>query len=549
MIKYGDESRKQVYAGIEKINDAVSVTMGPKGKNVILEKSYGAPTVTNDGVTVAKEIELEDNMENIGAELVKEAANKTNDAAWDGTTSTVVMVNSIVREGLRYVGAGVNPFALGRGLHKVSDKIVEQLQQNSKQIDTKEQIKQVATISAQDEEVGEHISEVMEEVGNDGVITVEEWKSLGLEKDVVKGMEFDQGYASPYFVTDTNRMEATVEKPYVIITDNKISNIKELLPLLEQISNKNKKDVVIIAEEIEGEALATLVLNKIRGVMNILAVKAPGFGDRKKEMLKDIATVTGGQVVTEDLGLNLENAGLEVVGQADKVISTKDKTTIVGGSGDQNEIDARAQEIKVQLENTESSYDREKLQERLARLVGGVAVIRVGAATETEMKNKKYKIEDALNATRAAVEEGIVGGWGSSLLKVGKALEELQFDDKDEQVGVEIMKKAIEYPAKQIALNAGYKGELVVEKVKESDDVNYGFNAKTWEYQDLVSNWVIDPAKVIRESIQNATSSAAMLLTTESVVAELPKKDNEESGSWDDMWGMWGMWWGMPGMM
>ncbi len=549
MIKYGDESRKQVYAGIEKINDAVSVTMGPKGKNVILEKSYGAPTVTNDGVTVAKEIELEDNMENIGAELVKEAANKTNDAAWDGTTSTVVMVNSIVREGLRYVGAGVNPFALGRGLHKVSDKIVEQLQQNSKQIDTKEQIKQVATISAQDEEVGEHISEVMEEVGNDGVITVEEWKSLGLEKDVVKGMEFDQGYASPYFVTDTNRMEATVEKPYVIITDNKISNIKELLPLLEQISNKNKKDVVIIAEEIEGEALATLVLNKIRGVMNILAVKAPGFGDRKKEMLKDIATVTGGQVVTEDLGLNLENAGLEVVGQADKVISTKDKTTIVGGSGDQNEIDARAQEIKVQLENTESSYDKEKLQERLARLVGGVAVIRVGAATETEMKNKKYKIEDALNATRAAVEEGIVGGWGSSLLKVGKALEELQFDDKDEQVGVEIMKKAIEYPAKQIALNAGYKGELVVEKVKESDDVNYGFNAKTWEYQDLVSNWVIDPAKVIRESIQNATSSAAMLLTTESVVAELPKKENEESGSWDDMWGMWGMWWGMPGMM
>ncbi len=552
VIKYQDDWRKQVYSGIQKVANAVMVTMWPKGKNVILEKSYWAPTVTNDGVTVAKEIELEDKLENIWAEFVKEAANKTNDAAGDGTTSTVVLVDSISKEWLRYISSWVNPFALWRGLHKAAERAVEELKWQAKPVDTKEQIKQVATISAQDEQVGELISEIMEEVWNDWVVTVEEGKSIWLEKDVVKGMQFDQGYLSPYFVTDTSRMEAISEKPSVIVTDKKISSIKEILPLLEQITNSGKKDIVLIAEEIEWEALATLVLNKLRGVLNVLAVKAPWFGDRKKEMLKDIATVTWAEVITEETWMNLENVGLEVVGSADKIVSTKDNTTVVGWQWDQSSIDSRVQEIRVQMENTSSDYDKEKLQERLARLVWWVAVIRVWAATETEMKNKKFKIEDAMNATRAAVQEWILAWGWTALLNISKTLDDVNLDDKDEQVWVEIIKNAIQYPAKQIVNNAWYKADLVIEKVKEGDDINYWFNSKTGEYVDLLKEWVIDPVKVVREALQNATSAASMLLTTDAVIADSPKKDDDKSSEDEMAWmwwmgWMWGMW--MPWMM
>jgi len=430
-----------------------------------------------------------------------------------------MMVLQWQKKGLKYIRSWVNPFALGKWLHKAVDAIVEELIKNSKKVESREEIKQVATISAQDEEVGELIADIMEEIGKDGVVTVEEGKSIGLEKEVVKGMQFDQGYVSPYFITDPARMEAVIEKPYIIITDKKISSIKELLPLLEQIATTGKKDIVIIADDIEGEALATLVLNKLRGILNVLAVKAPGFGDRKKEILKDIAAVTGGQVISEELGLKLENATLDMLGKADKVIADKDKTVIVGGKGKQEDIDARVSMIRTELEKTTSDYDREKLQERLARLVGGVAVIRVGAATEMEMKNRKYKIEDALNATRAAIEE-------------------------DEKIGIEIIKHAIEYPAKQIADNAGYKGDLVVEKVKENKDFNYGFNAKTGEYGDLVKMWVIDPAKVERVALENAVSSAAMVLTTDAVVADKPEEKHDHGwagAGMPDMWGMGGM--------
>ena len=542
IIKYWDEARREVYAGIKKVADAVKVTMGPKGKNVILERSFGAPQVTNDGVTVAKEIELEDKFENIGAELVKEAASKTNDAAGDGTTTTVVLVDSITKEGLKFVRAGVNPFALWRGLHKAVDALVDQLGKKAKKVETQEEIEQVATISSQDPEVGKLIAEIMEEVGKDGVVTVEEGKSIGLEKELVKGMQFDQGYISPYFITDPSRMESIIEKPYILITDKKVSAIKELLPILEQIAATGKKDIVIIADDVEGEALATLVLNKLRGVLNVLAVKAPGFGDRKKEILRDIAVVTGGTVISEELGLKLENATVDMLGKADKVIADKDKTTIVGGKGDEAEIEKRAEEIRAALKKTTSDYDKEKLQERLARLVGGVAVIKVGAATEMELKNKKAKIEDALNATRAAVEEGIVPGGGTALLKLQDILDSVKIDEEDEKIGLEIVKAAIEYPAKQIADNAGYKGDLVVEKVKENKDFNYGFNAKTGEYGDLLKMGVIDPAKVVRVALQNAVSAAAMTLTTDAVVTDKPEEKKDSAwGSMPDMGGMGGM--------
>jgi len=522
IIKYSDEARKSVYAGMQEVADAVKVTMGPKGKNVMIESSFGAPKVTNDGVSVAKEIELEDKFENIGAELVKEAANKTNDAAWDGTTTTVTLVDSISKEGLRYITSWVNPFSLGNGLDKAVAKLVENLQEKSKKIETKDEIKQVATISAQDEKVGELIADVMEEIGEDGVVTVEEWKSIGLEKEIVKGMQFDQWFESPYFVTNPEKMEAVVENANVIITDKKISNIKEILPLMEKIAAAWSKNIVIISDGVEGEALATLVLNKLKGVLNVLAVKAPGFGDNKKEMLADIATVTGGQVITEELGLNFENVGTEVVGGADKVIADKDKTIIVGGKWAPENIQNRVNQLKTQIENTSSDYDREKLQERVAKLAGGVAVIKVGAATEAEMKNKKDKIEDALNATRAAMEEGIVPGGGTALLKLQKELDNVDISNPDEQIGVEIIKSAIIYPAKQIADNAGHKGDVVVETVSKSENFNYGFNAKTGEYEDLLASWVIDPAKVIRVALQNAVSAAKMLLTTETVITEAP---------------------------
>lgn len=549
-IHYGDEARKKIYEWVRKVADAVKVTMWPKWKNVILERSYWAPTVTNDWVTVAKEIELEDKLENIGAELVKEAANKTNDVAWDWTTTTSVLVDWVAKEWLRYVNSGVNPFALGRGLNKAVEVLVAELANKAKVIDTKEEIRQVATISAQDESVGQLIAEVMEEVGKDWVITVEEWKTLGLQKDIVKGMQFDQGYVSPYFVTNPDRMETVIERPLILVTDKKITSIKEILSVLEGAAAMGRKDFVIIAEDIEGEALATLILNKIRGVLNVLAVKAPGFGDRKKEMLKDIAVVTWAELISEELGLKLDSATVQMLGQAEKVITNKDKTTIVGWFWDNSLIEGRAQQIRVQIANTSSDYDKEKLSERLARLVGWVAVIKVGAATEMEMKNKKYKIEDALNATRAAIQEWIVTWGGTALLKLISALDAVKLSDTDEQVGVEIIKKAIEYPARQIAYNAGFKGDLVVEKVKENKDFNYGFNAKTWEYQDLMKAWVIDPVKVIRVALQESVSAAGMLLTTDAVISDTPKKEDNSHADMGWMWWMGGMWmWWMWGMM
>ena len=549
-IHYGDEARKDIFHGIQLVNDAVKVTMWPKGRNVIIEKSFGGPTVTNDGVTVAKEIEFEDKHHNIGAAMVKEAAEKTNKEAGDGTTTTVVLTHAISKEGLRYVRSGVNPFALWRGLHKTVEKIVEELQNKTQQVKNKEEIKQVATISAQDEEVGTLISEVMEEIGNDGTITVEEGKSLGLTKEIKTGMQFDQGYLSPYFVSDPQRMEAVLEQPYILVTDKKITSLKDILQLLEAVAMTGKKELVIIAEDIEGEALASLVLNKIRGMLNVLAIKAPGFGDRKKEILQDIAIVTGATLISDELWIKLEEATVEQLGKANKVIATKDDTVIVDGEGDDTAINERAVTIKAQLENTTSDYDQEKLAERLAKLVGGVAVIKVGAATEMEMKNKKFKIEDALNATRAAVQEGIVTGGWVALLKVAKALESFVLEDEDEHIAVDIIRTAIRYPVIQIANNAGYKGDRVVEKIQEHVDFNHGFDARNGEFKDLFKEGIIDPAKVLRVALENAVSAAAMFLTTDAVITDVPQKEGgscASAGGW--MPDMWGMWWMMPGMM
>jgi chaperonin GroEL len=546
-ISYGDEARKDIFAGIEAVANAVKVTMGPKGRNVILEKSYGWPTVTNDGVTVAKEIELENKYHNIGASIVKEAAEKTNKQAGDGTTTTTVLTYAMAQEGLRYIRSGVNPFALGRGLHKAVAKLIQELQAETKQLKSKDEIQQVATISAQDEEVWSLIADVMDEVGQDGVITVEEGKSIGLTKELTKGMQFDQGYASPYFVSDSQRMEAVIEKPYILITDKKIGSLKDILKVLEELAASGKKDVVIIADDVEGEALASLVLNKMRGMLNVLAIKAPGFGDRKKEMLADIAAVTGATVITEELGLKLDDATVEMLGSADKIIASKDKTIIVWGKGSQDIINERANQLRAQIGNSTSEYDRDKIAERLARLVGGVAVIQVGAATEMEMKNKKYKIEDALNATRAAVEEGIVvWGW-TALVKLAKKLDAVNLEDEDEQIGVEIIKNAIVYPVIQIANNAGYKGDRVVEKVKEEQNFNTGFDAKNGIFVDLFQNGIIDPSKVLRVALENAVSAAAMFLTTDAVIVDAPKKESDTA---PDMWGMWAMGWmgGMWGM-
>ena len=543
-LHFGDDARKSIFSGIETVANAVKVTMGPKGRNVILERSYGGPIVTNDGVTVAKEIELEDKSENIGANMIKEAAEKTNKEAWDGTTSTVVLAHAMAKEGLRYVRSGVNPFSLGKGLHKAVEILTHKIHQKAQPVDSPEKIRQVATISAQDEEVGNLISEVFEEIGKDGTITVEEGKSIGLTKEIKTGMQFDQGYSSPYLVTDTQRMEAVVEKPYILVTDKKVSSIKEILWVLESVAATGKKDFVIIAEDVDGEALASLVLNKIRGMLNILTIKAPGFGDRKKEMLRDIAVVTGATLITEELGIKLEDTTIDMLGKAEKVISSKDNTVIVSGKGNPDEIEARANQIKGQLSQTTSDYDREKLAERLAKLVGGVAVIQVGAATEMEMKNKKYKIEDALNATRAAIEEGIVAGGGSVLLQLSKVLDAVKFDDPDEQVAIEIVKNAIQYPVKQIADNAGFKWDRVVEKVKESDQVNFGFDAKEGTFKDLFTSGIIDPAKVLRVALENAVSTAAMFLTTETVIVDLPKSEcncGHSHGAEAGMWGMGGM--------
>ena len=537
-IIFGEEARVKLKVGVDKLANAVKVTIGPKGRNVVLDKGYGSPQIVNDGVTIAKEIELEDKFENMGAELIKQVASNTNDTAGDGTTTATVLAQAIVTEGLKNVTAGANPIIVRHGIEKGVTALVEELKRISKPISSREEKRQVAAISANDEAIGDIIAQVLEEVGNEGVVTVEEGQSFGIEKEIVKGMQFDRGYVSPYMVTNTERMEAEYGDVPVLITDKKISSLQAILPLLEKLAQSGRKDLVIIAEDIDGEALTTLVVNKLRGAFNVLGVKAPGFGDRRKEMLADIAAVTGGRLVTEELGLKLEQAEIEVLGYAGKVIATKDSTTIVDGKGDKVEIDARIQQIAKQIELTDSQFDKEKLRERLAKLSGGVAVIKVGAATETEMKEKKLRIEDALSATKAAIEEGIVIGGGVALVRVAKALNNVEVSG-DEKIGIDILAQAIFEPLRQIANNAGAKGDVVVETVRSNNDVNFGFNALTGEYENLVARGIIDPTKVTRSALQNAASAAAMILTTESAVADIPEKHNHsEAGAMSGMGGM-----------
>jgi len=526
-IKYSEDARKILKKGLDKVADAVKVTLGPKGRNVVLGSGFGSPTITNDGVTIAKEIELEDNIENIGAEIIKEVASKTNDTAGDGTTSAVLLCQAIATEGLKNVAAGANPLALRKGIIKAKDAVVKALKEMSKPIGNKEETSQVATISAQDKEVGDLIAEVMEEVGKDGVITVEESKTFGLSKEIVKGLQFDRGYISGYMVTNTEKMEASLEEPYILITDRKISSLPEILPLLEKLVKTGKKELVIIADDVDGDALTTLIVNKIRGIFNALAVKAPGFGDRKKEMLEDIAIVTGAEVISEEKGMKLENVELDSLGSARRVISTKENTTIVEGKGERNEVEKRIVAIKKELDSATSEFDKEKLQERLAKLSGGVGVIKVGAATEVEQKAKQHKLEDALHATRAAVEEGIVPGGGVALLRCLGALGALEASG-DEKTGVNILKRAIEEPIRQIAENAGVDGAVVVQKVKDTDS-DFGFNAEKMAYENLISAGVVDPTKVVRTALENAVSAASMLLTTEATISELPKKEEKHN--------------------
>ncbi len=532
-IKYSEDARKILKSGLDKVANAVKVTLGPKGRNVVLGSGFGSPTITNDGVTIAQEIELEDNLENIGAEIIKEVASKTNDIAGDGTTSAVVLCQAIATEGLKNVAAGANPLALRRGIVKAKDAVVEALRQMSKSISTKEEMSQVATISAGDEEMGNLIAQVMEEVGKDGVITTEESKTFGLSKEIVKGLQFDRGYISGYMVTNTERMEASMEDPYILITDKKISSLQEILPLLEKLVKTGKKELVIIADDVEGDALTTLIVNKVRGIFNALALKAPGFGDRKKEMLEDIAVVTGAEVIAEEKGMKLESAEIEMLGQARRVISTKENTTIVEGKGEKSEIEKRMAAIKKEMEIATSEFDKEKLQERLAKLSGGVGVIKVGAATEVEQKAKQHKLDDALHATRAAVEEGIVPGGGVALLRAALALDVLVASG-DEKTGLNILKRAIEEPIRQIAENAGIDGAVVVQKVKEGNS-DFGFNAYKMAYENLIAAGVVDPTKVTRTALENAVSSASMLLTTETVVADLPKKEEHNHGMQNPM--------------
>ncbi len=536
-VKYDEQARQALKRGVNKLANAVKVTLGPQGRDVVIEKSFGSPTITKDGVTVAKEIELPDKFENMGAELVKEVASKTNDVAGDGTTTATVLAQSMINEGLKVISAGANPMAVKKGIEKAVDVIVEELKKISNPVSGKEEIEQVASISANDKDIGKLIAEVMDKTGKDGIITVEESQELGLKYEIVEGLQFDKGYVSPYMVTDSQRMEAVYENPYILITEQKISSIQDILPLLEKLAQSGKKELVIIAEEVEGEALATLVVNKLRGTFNTLAVKAPGFGDRRKEMLKDIAILTGGKVISEELGMKLENVELDDLGQADKVIATKDNTTIVGGKGEKSEIDARIEQIKKEIEMSDSDFDREKLQERLAKLTGGVAVLRVGAATETEMKEKKYRIEDALSATKAAVEEGYVPGGGVALIRAAKALDNLDLSG-EEEIGAAIVRRAVEEPLRQIALNAGKDGSVVVEEVKKQDG-NMGYNAAENKYEDLIKAGVIDPTKVTRLAIQNAASVAALMLTTEAVVAEIPEekdKNDNNTANMEDMY-------------
>jgi chaperonin GroEL len=521
-IVYSENSRQAILRGVNQLADAVKVTLGPKGRNVVLEKKFGGPTITKDGVTVAKEIELKDPLENMGAQMVREVASKTSDVAGDGTTTATILAQSIFREGVKSVAAGANPMALKRGIEKAVDAVVEGVRKLSSPV-SGEMIAQVGTISANgDETIGNTIAEAMKKVGKDGVITVEESKTMTTELQTVDGMQFDRGYLSPYFISDPDRMECVIEDPYILIHEKKISNMKDLLPLLEQIA-RSGKPLLVIAEEVEGEALATLVVNKLRGTLNACAVKAPGFGDRRKAMLEDISILTGGKAIMEETGIKLEGVRLEDLGRAKRVTVDKDNTTIVDGAGQQKAIEGRIKQLRAQIEETTSDYDREKLQERLAKLAGGVAVIKVGAATETEMKEKKARVEDALHATRAAVEEGIVPGGGVALLRAAAALADLKASG-DEQIGIDIVRRACEEPLRQISGNAGYEGAIVVEKVRGGSGANFGFNAATGDFQDLVAAGVIDPAKVTRSALQNASSISALMLTTEAMICEIPEK-------------------------
>ena len=546
-IKFDEQARRLLKKGVDKLANAVKVTLGPKGRNVVLDRGFGSPEITNDGVTIAKEIELENKFENIGAEIIKEVASKTNDLAGDGTTTATILTQAIIAQGLKNVTAGANPLALKRGIEKGVKAVVEELKKMSKTIAGKAEIAQVATISAEDPEIGNMIAEVIQEIGKNGVVTVEESQTIGMSKEIVKGMRFDKGYISPYMITNTEKMQAEYDDPYILITDKKISSIQEILPLLEKITQSGKKDVVIIAEEVEGEALTTLVVNKLRGTFNALAIKAPGFGDRRKEMLEDIAVLTGGQVISEDVGLKLESTELKMLGRARKIIVDKENTTIVDGQGKKSEIEARINQIKVELEKSDSEFDKDKLQERLAKLAGGVAVIKVGASTETEQKYKKAKTDDALAATKAATAEGIVPGGGVALIRALSALDEVKTKG-EEKIGLAILKKALEEPLRQIANNAGQDGSVVVDAIKKNKGA-YGYNAATNKYEDLFEAGVIDPNKVVRSALENAASAAAMLLTTECVVTDMPEPKGAGGGMPSMGGGMPGMGSGMPGMM
>ncbi|MPY75193.1 MAG: chaperonin GroEL [Alphaproteobacteria bacterium] len=538
-VKFSTDARNRMLRGVDILADAVKVTLGPKGRNVVLDKSFGAPRITKDGVTVAKEIELKDKFENMGAQMVREVASKTNDVAGDGTTTATVLAQAIVREGVKAVAAGMNPMDLKRGIDLAVEKVIADIKKRAKPVKTSAEVAQVGTVSANGQtEIGDMIARAMEKVGNDGVITIEEAKSLETELDVVEGMQFDRGYLSPYFITDAEKMKVRLDDPYLLLHESKLSSLQPLLPVLEAVVQSGKP-LLIVAEDIEGEALATLVVNKLRGGLKVAAVKAPGFGDRRKAMLQDLAVLTGGQVVSEDLGIKLENVTLDMMGKAKRVEIDKDNTTIVGGAGKRKDIEGRIAQIRAQIEETTSDYDKEKLQERLAKLAGGVAVIRVGGATEIEVKERKDRVEDAMNATRAAVEEGVVPGGGTALLYATRALKNLLPDNDDQRVGVEIVRRAIQAPAKQIAENAGADGAVVAGKLLESKDANFGFDAQSGKYRDLVKAGIIDPAKVVRTALQDAASVAGLLITTEAMVAERPEP--KEAAPMPDMGGMGGM--------
>jgi len=546
-LVFSEDARTRLKRGVDKVANAVATTLGPKGRNVALDKKWGAPTVTHDGVTVAKEIELEDPYENMGAQLLKEAATKTNDIAGDGTTTATVLAHAIVTEGLKVVAAGANPMLVKRGIEEATDLVAQAILDQAVAVKTREDIANVASISAQDREIGDLIADVMDKVGKDGVITVEEGKGLGFETEFVEGMQFDRGYISPYFVTSPESLESVITEPYILIYEKKISSAQDLVPLLEKLLNKGKRELVILAEDVDGEALATLVLNKLRGMINVLAVKAPGFGDRRKAMLHDIAVLTGGTVISEDIGRTLESVTLEDMGQADKVVSTKNDTTIIAGAGSEDAIKGRMEEIRVEIDNSTSDYDSEKLQERMAKLSGGVAVIKVGAGTEVELKEKKHRVEDALSATRAAVEEGIVPGGGVALVNAVKALADVQMDNADAQTGINIVRTALEAPMRKLAGNAGLDGAVIIDTVRrmhaeKKANNNIGFDVMSGEYVDMIKNGIIDPAKVTRGALQNATSIAAMILTTEALITDIPEKNpSPMPGGAGGMGGMGGM--------